>query len=51
MKIIVETEQEKQLIINVCDAALKAGGVRMLNETALVIQSIEVIKPTEEVKK
>jgi hypothetical protein len=45
MKIIVKNEQEKQIIVSMCDIALKAGGLRNYNEVGIVMQSIEMEKP------
>ena len=41
MRIIVDNDIEKQLIISLCDVALKAGGVRNLKETEKILASIE----------
>ena len=41
MKIIVESKEEKGLIIQLCDVGLKAGGMQNLQGITLILNSIE----------
>jgi len=47
MKIIVDNEKEKQLIESLCDVALRAGGVRNIQEVNLVLASIKLNTPKD----
>jgi len=52
MKIIVENADERQLMMDVCDVCLKAGGLKNYDGVTQILQSIpDAPKPeTEEVK-
>lgn len=41
MKIIVENEEERVLIVSLCDAALKANGIKNLQPVEKILGSIE----------
>ena len=51
MKIIVNNEQERQAIINVCDAALGYGRIKIYNEVGIVMRAIQQPEPDKEEKK
>lgn len=50
MKIIVENEQERQMILSMCDVALRAGGIKNLKEVEIVLNSIESPKKKDDKK-
>ncbi len=41
MEIIVENVEEKQLITALCDVALRADGLRILNGVQIILKSIK----------
>lgn len=50
MKIEVDAEA-RQILMNICDAALKYGGVTAFNGVGLVIRELEKAKETNPPKK
>ncbi len=47
MRIIVDNDRERQLIESMCDVALRAGGIKNLDEVNLIINSIEKKKKSD----
>ena len=50
MKIIVENAQERQLIVDVCDVCLKAGGLKNYDGVTSILRSITDAPKPEEAK-
>lgn len=42
MKIIVDNKQEKELIMSMCNVALRTGGIQNLDEVNKIVAAIEM---------
>ena len=51
MEIIVDHQEERLLIESLCDVALRAGGVKNLKETTIILAAIKNRKPEKKGKK
>ena len=44
MKILIEDEKEKTMLLSLCDICLKAGGITNLEGVQIILNSIEEVK-------